>query len=243
MNQVIELLKNHRSIRQFTDESVTQDQLRAIIEAAGAASTSNFIQAYSVINVTNNITRQHLSELAGGQKWVLESPIFLVFCADLKRAQSACEFENINMDSGYTEQFMVSTVDVSLAAQNAMIAAESLGLGGVFIGGIRNNPQAVCELLNIPKQVTPIFGMCLGYPAAQPEQKPRLPVDVVLMQERYQEDVSYMKAYNDTCHAYYLSRSTSARTETWTHQIASMVSKPARQHMKEFLAKQGLAIK
>jgi len=243
MNQVIELLKNHRSIRQFTNEAVTLDQLRTIIEAAGAASTSNYIQAYSVINVTNKITRQQLSELAGGQKWVLESPIFLVFCADLKRAQSACDFENIIMDSGYTEQFMVSTVDVSLAAQNAMIAAESLGLGGVFIGGIRNNPQAVCDLLNIPKQVTPIFGMCLGYPAVQPEQKPRLPVDVVLMQDSYQEDVSYMKTYNDTCHAYYQSRSSSARVETWTHQIALMVSKPARQHMKEFLAKQGLAIK
>lgn len=243
MNQVIELLKNHRSIRQFTNEPVTQAQLRAIIEAAGAASTSNFIQAYSVINVTSPITRQQLSELAGGQKWVRESPVFLVFCADLKRAQSACDFENINMDSGYTEQFIVSTVDVSLAAQNAMIAAESMGLGGVFIGGIRNNPQAVCELLNIPKQVYPIFGMCLGVPAAHPEQKPRLPVDVVLMQESYQQDVSYLQSYNDTCHAYYQGRSSGARAETWTHQIALMVSKSAREHMKTFLEKQGLTTK
>lgn len=243
MNPVIELLKNHRSIRQFTSEPVSIEKLHAIIEAAGSASTSNFIQAYSVINVTNKNTRQQIASLAGGQKWVEESPVFLVFCADLKRAQSACEFEKVSMLPGYTEQFLVSSVDVSLAAQNAMIAAESLGLGGVFIGGIRNNPQAVCDLLNIPKQVYPIFGMCLGYPAAQPEQKPRLPVDVILMQDSYQADSQYLQSYNETCHAYYQRRSASARSETWTHQIAAMVSKPTREHMKDFLEQQGFAVK
>lgn len=243
MNQVIELLKSHRSIRKFTTEPVSEQQLHAIIEAAAAASTSNFIQAYSVINVTEKNTRRQMAELAGGQKWVEESPVFLVFCADLKRAETACEFEEITMVLGYTEQFLISTVDVTLAAQNAMIAAESMGLGGVFIGGIRNNPQGVCDLLNIPGHVYPIFGMCLGYPAQQPEQKPRLPVDVILMQDTYQQDVSYLARYNDTCSTYYQSRSAGARTETWTSQIAAMVSKPAREHMKDFLAKQGFATK
>ncbi|MFT5880571.1 MAG: FMN reductase (NADPH) [Moritella sp.] len=243
MNEVIDLLKNHRSIRKFTTDLVSDEQLHAIIEAAGAAATSNFIQAYSVINVTNKETRKQMAELAGNQPWVEVSPVFLMFCADLKRSQDACVFENKEMVSGYAEQFIISTVDVTLAAQNAMIAAESMGLGGVFIGGIRNNPDEVCQLLNIPEHVYPIFGMCLGYPAHTSEQKPRLPVDVVLMQDTYQKDSSYLSRYNDTCSTYYQSRSASARAETWTRQISAMVSKPARPHMKEFLEKKGFDFK
>jgi len=78
-----------------------------------------------------------------------------------------------------------------------MIAAESLGLGGVFIGGIRNDPQKVCELLAIPDQVYPVFGMYLGHPAAEPEQKPGLPVDVVLKEETYREDEAGLARYNE----------------------------------------------
>jgi FMN reductase (NADPH) len=243
MNEVIELLKNHRSIRKFKPDPVGDDQLHAIIEAAGAAATSNFIQAYSVISVTNKETRKQMAELAGSQSWVEASPVFLVFCADLKRAEDACAFENKAMVSGYTEQFIITTVDVTLAAQNAMIAAESLGLGGVFIGGLRNNPEKICQLLHIPEHVYPIFGMCLGYPDELPQQKPRLPVDVILMKETYQEDNSYLNRYNDVCSSYYQTRSASARPDTWTRQISAMMSKPARPHMKEFLEKKGFGLK
>ena len=149
MNQVIDLLKNHRSIRKFKPESVSNEKVHTIIEAAGWAATSNFIQAYTVIRVKNKETRKQIAALAGPQPWVELSPLFLVFCADLKRAQTACHYENKEMVPGYTEQFIISTVDVALAAQNAMIAAESLGLGGVYIGGIRNDPETVCKLLKI----------------------------------------------------------------------------------------------
>jgi len=207
MNQTIKLLKNHRSIRQFTSEPVSDEIVREIIDAAGWSATSNFVQAYTVIRVRNPQTRQQMAELAGSQTWVETSPVFLVFCADLKRSQAACAYENMEMISGYTEQFIIATVDVSLAAQNAMIASESLGLGGVFIGGIRNNPEKVSELLKLPEQVYPVFGMCLGYPAAEPEQKPRLPVDVVLKEETYRQDEAELEHYNETCKTYYQNRS------------------------------------
>ena len=243
MNQVITLLKNHRSIRKFKEEPIGNEQVLAIIEAAGVAATSNFIQAYSAVRVTNKENRKQLALLAGSQTWVEKSPLFLVFCADLKRSQDACRIENKEMASGYFEQFIVATVDVALAAQNAMIAAESLGLGGVFIGGIRNNPEKVCELLQIPEHVYPVFGMCLGYPDETPEQKPRLPVDVILKEEYYQDNQADLKRYNDTCGDYYQNRSTGSREDTWTRQISEMVSVPMRPHMKEFLAKKGFGMK
>ena len=92
MNQVIRLLKNHRSIRKFTPEAISDEMVYAIIEAAGWAATSNFIQAYSVIRVTEKQTRKQIAELAGPQRWVETSPVFLVFCADLKRAKNACGY-------------------------------------------------------------------------------------------------------------------------------------------------------
>ncbi|MCF6249222.1 MAG: oxygen-insensitive NADPH nitroreductase [Desulfobacula sp.] len=243
MNQVIDLLKNHRSIRKFKPELISTEKVHAIIEAATWASTSNFIQAYTVIRVENKKTRKKIADLAGPQPWVETSPLFLVFCADLNKAQEACHYENKGMVSGYTEQFIISTVDVALAAQNAMIAAESLGLGGVYIGGIRNDPQTVCNLLKIPEHVYPVFGMCLGYPDEKQEQKPRLPVHVVLNEEYYHKDNIDLEKYNQTCKDYYQNRSSSSREETWTHQISDMVTKPARPHMKAFLKKRGFEFK
>ena len=243
MNQIIDLLKNHRSIRKFKEEPISNEKVLSIIEAAGAAATSNFIQAYSAIRVTNKENRKQIALLAGSQTWVEKSPLFLVFCADLKRSKDACILENKEMVSGFTEQFIVATVDVALAAQNAMIAAESLGLGGVFIGGIRNDPEQVCELLQIPDHVYPVFGMCLGYPDETPEQKPRLPVTVILKEEYYQDNQTDLKKYNETCKDYYQNRSSGSREETWTGQISKMMSVPTRLHMKKFLGKKGFAIK
>ncbi len=243
MNQVIELIKKHRSIRKFTQEPISNEKVLTIIQAAGKAATSNFIQAYSVIRVTNENNRKQIAELAGFQTWVETSPLFMVFCADLKRSKNACLFENKEMASGYTEQLILATVDVSLAAQNTMIAAESMGLGGVFIGGIRNDPGKVCKLLNIPKHVYPIFGMCLGYPDEKPEQKPRLPVNVILKEDYYQENPIDLERYNTTCSEYYQNRSNANREDTWTQQIANMMSVPARPHMKEFLRKKGFGVK
>lgn len=243
MNQVIQLLKNHCSIRKFTQEPISNEKVLAIIEAAGSAATSNLIQAYSVIRVTDKENRKKLAEFSGSQTWVEKSPLFLVFCADLKRTENACILEDKVMASGFTEQFLIATVDVTLAGQNAMIAAESMGLGGVFIGGIRNNPEKVSELLKIPKHVYPIFGMCLGYPDETPEHKPRLPVTAILNEEYYQENNTDLKKYNETCKEYYQTRSMGSRDETWTRQISKMMSVPARPHMKAFLAKKGFDIK
>ncbi|MCK5683087.1 oxygen-insensitive NADPH nitroreductase [bacterium] len=239
MNQVIQLLKDHRSIRKFQPKPVSNETAYAIIEAAGKASTSSFIQAYSVIRVQNKETRKKIADLAGPQPWVEACPLFLVFCADLKRSENACLYEEKEMMSGFTEQFIIATVDTSLAAQNAIISAESMGLGGVFIGGIRNDPQKVCDLLKIPNHVYPVFGLCIGYPDEQQEQKPRLPVNMVLKEEYYTEDETDLKKYNQICSDYYKTRSNSSREDTWTNQIAGIMNKPARPHMKDFLKERG----
>lgn len=243
MNQVINLMKSHRSVRKFKPDPVDGSLLNDIIEAAKWASTSSFIQAYSIIHVEDQNSRSQIAQLAGPQPWVEISPVFLMFCADLNRVRKACAHENKEMASGYMEMLIVSTVDVSLLAQNTMLAAESCGLGGVFIGGIRNDPETVCRLLKLPDQVYPVFGMCLGYPDEKQEQKPRLPVEMVLNKDTYNDGEVDFDSYNTICRDYYQKRSSTSRDDTWTRQIAALTSKLMRPHMKSFLEKRGFAVK
>ncbi|MFO7645060.1 MAG: oxygen-insensitive NADPH nitroreductase [Desulfosarcina sp.] len=245
MNTTIALLQSHRSIRKFTDRNVDDRTLATIIAAAQCAATSHFVQAYTVIQVVDRQTRQAIADLAGPQAWVSQAPVFLVFCADLKRLESASGLHDASVEKGWAEQFVTATVDASLLAQNVMIAAESLGMGGVFIGGIRNDPQQVCELLKIPDQVYPVFGMCLGWPAHDPPPKPRLPLDMVLFTDRYPpgHPPDQFRAYDRTTRHYYTTRNSNLRDETWSRQMADFMGRAIRPHMKAFLQRKGFFIK
>lgn len=244
MNDVINLLKSHRSVRKYTSEPIAEEKLKLIIEAAQCASSSNFVQAYTIIKVDDRKKREEITKLAGNQKYIGECPVFLVFCADLNRHKVACEMNKVNMAEGYTESFIIATVDTALAAQNSMIAAESMGLGGVYIGGIRNNPEKIVEILNLPLNVYPVFGMCLGYPDERNETKERLPLDIVLKKEEYgSNDEENLRKYDEKVKQYYIERTNGERSDTWTGTVSNMFSSPLRPHMKEFLDKQGFSMK
>jgi len=244
MNETIKLLKDHKSIRKYKDQPIEDEVLKTIIECAQCASTSSFIQAYTIITVIDVDKRKNIAHLVGDQSYVELCPLFLVFCADLNRSKDSCEVNNKTIADMNTEAFILATVDAALAAQNALIAAESLGLGGVYIGGIRNNPLEICELLNIPSGVYPVFGMCLGYPSHNPDKKERLPLDVILKKDEYNTDcdATFIKEYDSRISDYYEKRTKGKRIDTWTNQVASLMSKPQRPHMKEFLDKQGFKL-
>lgn len=245
MNSVIELLQSHRSIRKFAVKPVDQKIVEELIRAGQSAATSSFIQACTVIQVTDPGTREKLCEVAAGQLYVKESPIFLVFCADMQRHQCACDMHDAVMLSGFTEQFLTASVDCALFAQNVLVAAESLGLGGCYIGALRNNIGEVDTLLGLPDKVYPVFGMCLGYPAQNPEVKPRLPVEVVLKQHRYGDgdDRQLISDYDEKIREYYRTRTGGRKENSWTEQISDMLIKEARPHMLGFLKSKGFLLK
>lgn len=245
MTPTIDLMRSHRSIRKFSDRPVDDETLAGIVAAAQCAATSHFIQACTVIRVKDPEKREPIAQLAGPQPWVARAPVFLVFCADLTRLETACRMHEVAMEKGWAEQFVSATVDAALMAQNVLLAAESLGMGGVFIGGIRNDPQTVCDLLDIPDQAYPVFGMCLGWPAHDPPPKPRLPVEAVLFTDRYPDarDMDLLRAYDRTTNDYYLHRNSNLKDETWTRQMAEFTSRVIRPHMKAFLEKKGFFLK
>ncbi|MBT00325.1 MAG: oxygen-insensitive NADPH nitroreductase [Oceanospirillaceae bacterium] len=241
MNPVIDLLKQHRSIRKFKAEAVDQTTLNTLIEAGQSAATSSFIQACTVIQITNPQIRAQLAECAGNQAYVESAPQFLVFCADMQRHKLACDMHQAPMQSGFTEQFLTASLDCALFAQNVMVAAESLGLGGVYIGGLRNQIARVADLLELPELVYPVFGLCLGYPDQDPETKPRLPLPVVLKQDRYDDsaDRERIATYDESVRHYYQTRTGGTKEMTWSEQISGMLNKEARPHMLEFLRSRG----
>lgn len=177
MTPTIELICGHRSIRHFTDEPISEAQREAIINSARATSSSSFLQCSSIIRITDKALREELVTLTGGQKHVAQAAEFWVFCADFNRHLQICPDAQL----GLAEQLLLGVVDTAMMAQNALIAAESLGLGGVYIGGLRNNIEAVTKLLKLPQHVLPLFGLCLGWPADNPDLKPRLPASILVL--------------------------------------------------------------
>lgn len=243
MNDVINLLKSHRSIRKFSDRAIPRELLVELIQAGQGAATSSHVQAYTVIHVKNQANREQIAELAGGQSYVATCADFLVFCADMKRPTEASEHTGANVVRGMTEQLLVATVDTALMAQNVSVAAESEGLGICYIGGIRNNPQQVSELLRLPEHVYPVFGMCLGYPDHEPEVKPRLPVEAILKEDYYTEDAEQVKDFDATMQAYYQARSSSNKDSDWSHNLKPLFDNKLRPHMRDFLTERGFEMK
>lgn len=141
-----------------------------------------------MIAVEDPARKAGLAALARNQQHILEAPLFLVWLADLARLEEIGRRKNAKTEAlSYFETLLVGVIDAALAAQNAVVALESLGLGSVYIGAIRNHPVEVAELLALPPNVVAVFGLCVGYP--DPERpaaiKPRLPQNVVLHCERY----------------------------------------------------------
>jgi nitroreductase len=147
---VIDLMRAHRSIRKFTPQSIPDGWVETIIESAQWASSTCFRQAYSVIAITDPIHKRNLRQLCGGQRWVEECPIFLAFCADTNRLDDICKSHGKRVNLEHTETFLMAALDVALFMQNAALVTESLGLGVVMIGGLRDHAREVIELLQLP---------------------------------------------------------------------------------------------
>ena len=245
MDSVIDLLKSHRSIRKFTDQVIDQELLEELFIAGQAAATSSFLQGTTIIRISDKNSREKLAELAGNQPYVNTAAEFMIFCADLKRAGNYCETYGKPFEGDFTEHFIIATVDVALMAQSLVTAAESVGLGICYIGGIRNNPIEVSKLLELPRGVYPVFGLCLGYPDQEPEIKPRLPISVVVKQETYNEngDGQNIEEYDERIKEYYRSRTGGGHGISWTEQVATLLSEKSRPHMRGFLEEQGFKFK
>jgi nitroreductase len=178
----------HRSVRRYLPKPLPEGTLELLVAAAQSASSSSNLQLWSVIEVRDPERRRALSEVAARQAHILECASFLVWVADLHRPTELANARGVGHEGlSYLEMFLMASIDTALAAQNAVVAAEALGLGVVYIGALRNDPERVAQILGLPARSFAVFGLCVGWPHPEAEGavKPRLPQPVVLHRERY----------------------------------------------------------
>lgn len=250
LNELAAQLLNHRSVRAYDRREVGEDALRLAVAAAQSASTSSNLQAWSVIAVRDRARLQKLAVLCGEQRHVAEAPLFLAWVVDLSRLRRVGQAQGIPAEgTDYLEMYTVGVVDAALAAQNAVAVFESLGMGIVYIGGMRNHPEAVAEELGLPPGCMALFGMCVGYPdpARPADIKPRLSQRAVLHHERYdaQDEAALVGEYDARMSAF--QRGQQRGDRPWSRVAAERVRGPeslsGRHRLREALAALGLALR
>jgi len=187
-NATLDLILGHRSHRAFLPGSLPAGAVETIVAAAQSASTSSNLQVWSVVVVEDAERKARLAKLCGNQQHVADCPAFFVWLCDLSRLDNMAKEKGRDAAAlPYLEIFMTGVVDAALAAQNACVALESLGLGCCYVGGLRNHPVDVAKELDLPPHVFGVFGMTVGRPdpAAGAAVKPRLGQGAVLHRERY----------------------------------------------------------
>ncbi|WP_085317885.1 nitroreductase family protein [Derxia lacustris] len=236
-NAVLDSLLGHASVRAFLPDALPAGALEAGIAAAQSAATSSNLQVWSVVAVEAPETKAKFADWTGGQKHIADCPTFLVWLADLARLRQCAEraaAPSAGLD--YLEMLLVGVIDAALAAQNASAAFESMGLGTVYIGGIRNHVDKVAAELALPPLVTPVFGLCVGKPAKAGAVKPRLPQPAVLHRERYslEAQLPEIDAYDATMQAFYTSQGMKAHQ--WTPHSIKRIADAAALTGRDVLA-------
>jgi nitroreductase len=236
---VTQTLNQHASVRKFTGKPVPDAMLNASLEAARRSPTSSNMQTYSIIVVRNPEMRQKLAVLAGNQKHIEECDVFVGFLADIHRLGIASQMHGQPLMKTL-ETTLVATIDAALVGMSVQTAAESFGLGAVMIGGLRNQPQAVADLLGFPPGVYLVYGMSIGWPAegtVGTELKPRLPKALVVHHEQYDQTDPrpLIEQYDAQLAAFYGQQNRNQHQAAWSGPIAKRLSKPVRPHLRQTL--------
>ncbi len=250
-NDVIASLVQHRSVRDYQPAALPEGTLETLVAAAQSAASSSNMQAWSVVAVTEPAAKAALAVVAGNQKHIEQCPLFLVWVADISRLQRVGESLNQAFEClPYLETFLFSAFDAILAAQNATVAAESIGLSTVYIGALRNDVEAVTKILGLPSGAMGLVGLCIGYADETKTRalvKPRLPQSAVLHRERYDAtaEPEATAVYDRALHRF--SEQTERTAYTWTQRVIGRVGRLAslagRDKIKEAMGRLGLPLR
>jgi nitroreductase len=250
-NQTLDTLLSHRSVRAYLPDPLPEGSLELIVAAAQSAASSSNLQPWSVVAVEDGARKARLAELAGGQQHIRDAPVFLAWLIDLHRLARIGELEQTPAGAlDYLESFVVGVVDTALAAQNAVVALESLGLGAVYIGALRNRPTEVAAELGLPPHVFALFGLVVGRPdPARPAAvKPRLPREAVLFREGYgspDQQANAVAAYNQRFRAF--QRGQALPERDWSEVVAQRLRGPealhGREHLRRILGELGFPLR
>jgi FMN reductase [NAD(P)H] len=243
MNETIRILQAHHSSRSYKTDPIPDGVLEAIIESAHRAPTSTNSQEVSLVVVRNEESRARIAEIAGGQPWIAQAPVFIAVVVDLYKTGLGVEKaggEQVFQRS--LEGILAAVSDAGIAMSTIMTAARASGLGVVPIGGIRRDPQAMIDLLGLPPNTFPVDGVVLGYAAEESAQKPRMSIKSFRHDEKYHPEAlkPAIDSYDRTLQEYWQRI---GRTDglSWSANMAQHYSTFSRL-IKSVAQKQGFTI-
>ena len=233
MTETIKLMKAHTSVRRFKEQEIPQADLDEILTAGQMASSWKNFQSYSVILVRSQEKKDALYELVP-QEAIRQSAAFLLFVGDLNRAEKGASLHTDTFQPHGVEGLLITSVDAALAGQNTLLAAESLGYGGVIIGLVRYKSEEVAELFSLPDYTYPVFGIALGVPNQQHDVKPRLPLSQVVFEEEYQEQsVEAILDYDQVQADYAGARATTSWSQRLAEQFGQAEPSSTRKNLEQ----------
>lgn len=248
MNETIRTQLEHRTIREFKDLKIPHQIFEQLLEVARRTATSTGMQASSIIRVTNPDMKKKIAEICN-QEYVARVTELLIFIVDQYRNNQIAKEKNCFVETaGDMDRFFAAFTDACIMAQNIVIAAESMGLGTVYLGSILNDSERICELLKLPKLTFPVIGLGLGYPNQNPQIKPRMEMKLRFFENTYKVFESYLdqlEEYDKEMRTYYDLREPGKRADSFSNQVVTRLNQriPKRQEILNVIRKQGFDLK
>jgi nitroreductase/FMN reductase [NAD(P)H] len=245
-------IAEHRSIRRYTADPVVPELLRLLLACALSAPTKSDLQQADIIHVADFEKRQRIAATIPDMAWILDAPVFLVFCGNNRRIRRIGDWRGKPFANEHLDHFMNAAVDAGIVMMNFIRAAEAAGLGTCPISAIRNAAEANSRELGLPEGVFPVAGLCVGYPAGAGHISPRLPLEVTVHTDRYdesrlQEQVDAYDRRRHANHPYGKQRRTAQFGEAafygWSEDKARQYAEPERADFGTYIRHQGFSLK
>ncbi|CEL03755.1 hypothetical protein ASPCAL04901 [Aspergillus calidoustus] len=239
----------HRTIRSFHNTPLPSSTLPILLVSAQSASTSSMLQTYSILAIRDSAHKAAVAQLSGNQPFLHSAPLFLIFCADLARIASlVTKNKTLGKPLEKFDMLLTASIGTSIAGQNAAIAAEALGLGISYVGGVRNHAAELSELLRLPPRVFSLFGIAVGYADTSVEEgvKPRLPMSEMLHLETWDdsEQERNVERYDEVLGRHY-HRYLNVGRNHWSEFVARWHADgglEGREHVRGVLEGQGFGL-
>jgi FMN reductase [NAD(P)H] len=245
-------MAEHRSHRKFSDRAVAPELLRLLFACALSAPSKSDLQQADIVHVADRAKVKAIADSIPDMPWIANAPVFLVFCGNNRRIRQIGEWRGKPFANEHLDHFMNAAVDAAIVMATFIRAAEAVGMAACPISHVRNHPRQLSDMLALPEAVFPVAGLCVGYPVEAGRITPRLPLEVTVHADRFDESAvrEKIEAYDRRRHHLlpfrrqrYADRYPDAAFYGWTEERARQYSVPERADFGSFIRSRGFSLK